>query len=344
FDRYGYHFHVRIYVTKLLPKPMEIGTAVAEPSTTSPEQPIDKPEPINDDKKSIQLSPSVLNIEKKHLPWDGKEVEIIVLDSDSEKDDDMTIEKGNKVLTEVVSTRDPDSDAASKVNNDNNMVLDCDDEYIYIYDDDDEHAYLDQQQQEEQRILEVESDELFLKDDPQDLMQDIQSAIFYWHWDEDVKKKLPMAPLINDDFTLYLQLQNAISRSTLSPEAVEKLKRELPPIPEGKLDARESWDNYFKFRKEYAINKRMAQRQRYEKNYIGDSDDDELTYASGKTAEVIEQRKERMALEQGYSRRYAEQEKLADPKDGVIINLGHLENEDNIYIPDSLSKKLKPHQ
>lgn len=94
-----------------------------------------------------------------------------------------------------------------------------------------------------------------------DLMQDIQSAIFYWHWDEDVKKKLPMAPLINDDFTLYLQLQSAMSRSILNPEAVEKLKRELPPIPEGKLDARESWDNYFKFRKEYAINKRMAQRQ-----------------------------------------------------------------------------------
>ncbi|CAG8668809.1 8136_t:CDS:10, partial [Cetraspora pellucida] len=303
-------------------EPVEVGTAVAGPSTNSSERPIDKSEPINDDKQSTQLSSSVLSIEKKHFPWDVKDVEVIVLDSDSEKDDDEMIEKDDKVLKEVVSMRGPDSAIDSKVNNDNDMVLDCDDEYIYIYDDDDEHAYLSQQQQEEQKVWEVESDELFLKDDP----QDIQSAIFYWHWDEDedVKKKLPTAPLINDDFTLYLQLQSAISRSMLSPEALEKLKRELPPIPEGKLDAH--------------------------------SDEDDLTYASGsktssrpkkrfkETAEVIEQRKERMALEQGYSRRYAEQEKLGDPKDGVIINLGHLENEDNIYIPDSLSKKLKPHQ
>lgn len=109
---------------------------------------------------------SDLNIEKKQLPWGGKEVEIIVLDSDSEKDDEMTIEKGDKVLKEVVNIQGSDNAADSKVNNDD-MVLDCDDEYIYIYDDDDEHAYLDQRQQEEQRVLEVESDELFLKDDPQ---------------------------------------------------------------------------------------------------------------------------------------------------------------------------------
>ncbi|CAG8445972.1 21919_t:CDS:10 [Dentiscutata erythropus] len=302
-------------------EPVGTEVSVAGPLDTSSEQPIDKSGSVNEDKKSPQLLSSVSNVEENHLTRHGEEIEVIILDSDSEDDDNETIEKSDKVPEKVVSTRGSDSAENSKVNNDNDMELDY------------------HQQQEEQRILEVESDELFLKYDPQDLMQEIQSAIFYWHWDEDMKKKSPMAPLINDDFTLYLQLQNAISKSMLSPEAVEELKRVLPLIPEGKLDAREDSDD-----------------ERYEKNYIGDSDDDDLTYVSGsksssrpkkrfrETAEVIEQRKERMALEQGYSRRYAEQEKLADPKDGVIINLGHLENEDHIYITDSLSKKLKPHQ
>ncbi|CAG8789502.1 2424_t:CDS:2, partial [Racocetra fulgida] len=73
--------------------------------------------------------------------------------------------------------------------------------------------------------------------------------------------------------------------SMLSLETVEELKKELSLIPEGKLDAQ-----------------KLYWRQ----------DDDDLTYASGskssyrpkkkvqRTAEVIEQRKERMALEQGY--------------------------------------------
>ncbi|CAG8488898.1 33021_t:CDS:10 [Gigaspora margarita] len=285
-------------------EPVVIETFVTRPSDTTSERPTDKSESVDEDKKSPQLLSNVSNVEEKHITHNGKEVEIIILDSDSEDDDNETIDKGDKVPEKIVSTGGSDSAESSK-----------------------------------QRILEAESDELFLKYDSQDLMQEIQSAIFYWHWDEDMKKKSPMAPLINDDFTLYLQLQSAISRSMLSPEAVEELKKELPLIPEGKLDAREDSDD-----------------ERYEKNYIGDSDDDDLTYASGskssyrpkkrfrETAEVIEQRKERMALEQGYSRRYAEQEKLADPKDGVIINLGHLENEDHIYIPDLLSKKLKPHQ
>ncbi|RIB11354.1 SNF2 family N-terminal domain-containing protein [Gigaspora rosea] len=318
-------------------EPVVIETSVTRPSDTTSERPTDKSESADEDKKLPQLLSNASNVEEKHITHNGKEVEIIILDSDSEDDDNETIDKGDKVPEKIVSTGGSDSAKNFKVNNDNDMELDCNDEYIY--DDDDECAYLDHKQREEQRILEAESDELFLKYDSQDLMQEIQSAIFYWHWDEDMKKKSPMAPLINDDFTLYLQLQSAISRSMLSPEAVEELKKELPLIPEGKLDAREDSDD-----------------ERYEKNYIGDSDDDDLTYASGskssyrpkkrfrETAEVIEQRKERMALEQGYSRRYAEQEKLADPKDGVIINLGHLENEDHIYIPDLLSKKLKTHQ
>ncbi|CAG8764241.1 4612_t:CDS:1, partial [Acaulospora morrowiae] len=85
------------------------------------------------------------------------------------------------------------------------------------------------------------------------------------------------------------------------------------------------------------------------KNYIGDSDDDDLGVTSeGKkikeTADVIELRKARTLLEENYSRRCEIQKRSARNEKGIIINLGHQEEEADIYIHEELAPKLKKHQ
>ncbi|CAG8764840.1 12506_t:CDS:1, partial [Acaulospora morrowiae] len=85
------------------------------------------------------------------------------------------------------------------------------------------------------------------------------------------------------------------------------------------------------------------------KNYIGDSDDDDLGVTSeGKkvkeTADVIELRKARTLLEENYSRRCEIQKRSARNEKGIIINLGHQEEETDIYVHEELASKLKKHQ
>ncbi|GBC45646.2 P-loop containing nucleoside triphosphate hydrolase protein [Rhizophagus irregularis DAOM 181602=DAOM 197198] len=130
-----------------------------------------------------------------------------------------------------------------------------------------------------------------------------------------------------------------------------------------KPNSKEAFEKYYIWRKDYVTSKRrteieMKSESQIAKNYVGDSEDEDSDSDSSyeikkkskrrkrakESETVIEQRKARSMLEQDYRDRFMMQSKLVTPSEGVVINLGHHESEDHIYIPDVLGSKLKSHQ
>ncbi|CAI2169219.1 16285_t:CDS:10 [Funneliformis geosporum] len=126
------------------------------------------------------------------------------------------------------------------------------------------------------------------------------------------------------------------------------------------------FSKYYDWRRNYVMenhNKKHAEievknESHVGKNYVGDSEEESDDLDRGECSSpkkskrrkkvkesktVIEQRKARSMLEQDYRARFEMQAKLVNPSEGVIINLGHHEDEEHIFIPD-IGNKLKPHQ
>ncbi|CAG8453973.1 15682_t:CDS:2 [Acaulospora colombiana] len=70
----------------------------------------------------------------------------------------------------------------------------------------------------------------------------------------------------------------------------------------------------------------------------------EFGYTEEEMPDVIKLRKDRALLEKEFTRRYVMQRKSTKREKGIIINLGHKEDEVHIYIHEGLASKLKRHQ
>ncbi|RHZ88595.1 hypothetical protein Glove_22g109 [Diversispora epigaea] len=192
------------------------------------------------------------------------------------------------------------------------------------------------------------------------------------------QEQLEMVQIIDEHnrFRSYMHWMNTKGHTEDTNQNFKEFEDEFPGVH---IPECESWKEYYNWRKSLASNERKLRQSKKEipendmhepsaienfeeefenvKNYIGDSDcDDEPLTVSGRkkkskpkirpreTADVIEQRKARMLLENDYQRRYEKQEEDTRHEKGVIINLGHRDDDEHIYIHEHLATKLKEHQ
>ncbi|RIA90458.1 P-loop containing nucleoside triphosphate hydrolase protein [Glomus cerebriforme] len=261
--------------------------------------------------------------------------EVIILESDTEAASASDMEIDDDIIeSHQYNVNINDNSDVSKIN-----VMPKDFNYI---DDDEEY--------EEPTQLHHQVDAAFLKYAIQELYDQIieLSEKLAFDYDREFADQ-PVLMRIFNEFRMYLYILCTNNKSC-------KLK------PNSKV----AFEQYYIWRKNYVMenrNKRHAEievksESQVGKNYVGDSEDEESdsgnSYGNKKkykrrkrvkeSETVIEQRKARSMLEQDYRTRFDMQSKLVNPSEGVIINLGHHDDEDHIYIPDDIGSKLKAHQ
>ncbi|CAG8462605.1 3948_t:CDS:10, partial [Diversispora eburnea] len=309
------------------------------------------------------IASSKTSPKKSSEPFAGKE--IIVINSDS----DMDISSANDEK-EIVAHEEKKCEISNASNGNNSKK-----ESGEI----DEISQKDPIAQERQKIHWKVS-EYFLNYGIDELKEKWSTALELMKCDEAKlrQEQLEMVQIIDEHnrFRSYMHWMTTKGNTEDTDQNFKEFEDEFPGVH---IPECESWKEYYNWRKSLASSERKLRQNKKEipendvhepsaienfeeefenvKNYIGDSDcDDEPLAVPGRkkkskpkirpreTADVIEQRKARMLLENDYQRRYEKQEEDTRHEKGVIINLGHRDDDEHIYIHEHLATKLKEHQ